>query len=118
MFSYEFCEIFKNTFFTEHLWTAAFCTPSLELRCQTKNLRVFWEGLNRSSIAKMVVELLKLWSYYVFPPNFSFVTIETEGDYHITAIIKMVYTNCFTSCRTEISKLHGMIAWCPVFHPK
>ena len=20
MFSYEFCEIFKNTFFTEHLW--------------------------------------------------------------------------------------------------
>ena len=49
-----------------------------------------------------------------FPPNFSFVTIETEGDYRITAIIKMVYTNCFTSCRTEISKLHGMIAWCPV----
>ena len=65
MFSYEFCEIFKNTFFTEHLWTTALCTPSLELRCQTKNLRVFWERLNRSSIAKMVVELLKLWSYYV-----------------------------------------------------
>ena len=24
MFSCEFCEIFKNTFFTEHLWTTAF----------------------------------------------------------------------------------------------
>ena len=23
MFSCEFCEIFKNTFFTEHLWTTA-----------------------------------------------------------------------------------------------
>ena len=23
MFSYEFCEISKNTFFTEHLWTTA-----------------------------------------------------------------------------------------------
>ena len=23
VFSYEFCEIFKNTFFTEHLWTTA-----------------------------------------------------------------------------------------------
>ena len=24
VFSYEFCEIFKNTFFTEQLWTTAF----------------------------------------------------------------------------------------------
>ena len=24
VFSCEFCEIFKNTFFTEHLWTTAF----------------------------------------------------------------------------------------------
>ena len=24
MFSYEFCEISKETFFTEHLWTTAF----------------------------------------------------------------------------------------------
>ena len=24
LFSWEFCEIFKNTFFTEHLWTTAF----------------------------------------------------------------------------------------------
>ena len=23
MFSYEFCEIFKNTFFTEHVWATA-----------------------------------------------------------------------------------------------
>ena len=23
VFSYEFCEIFKNTFFAEHLWTTA-----------------------------------------------------------------------------------------------
>ena len=23
VFSYEFCEIFKNTFFTEHLWATA-----------------------------------------------------------------------------------------------
>ena len=23
VFSYEFCEIFKSTFFTEHLWTTA-----------------------------------------------------------------------------------------------
>ena len=23
VFSYEFCEIFKTTFFTEHLWTSA-----------------------------------------------------------------------------------------------
>ena len=24
VFSYEYCEISKNTFFTEHLWTTAF----------------------------------------------------------------------------------------------
>ena len=23
VFSYEFCEVFRNTFFTEHLWTTA-----------------------------------------------------------------------------------------------
>ena len=30
MFSCEFCEIFKNTFFTEHLWTSAFEIRNVE----------------------------------------------------------------------------------------
>ena len=30
MYSYEFCEIFKNTFFTEHLGTTAFEINSKE----------------------------------------------------------------------------------------
>ena len=32
MFSWEFCEISKNTFFTEHLWTAA----SVSALCRIK----------------------------------------------------------------------------------
>ena len=30
MFSCEFYDIFKNTFFIEHLWTTAFVTPTNE----------------------------------------------------------------------------------------
>ena len=32
VFSCEFCEIFKNTFFTEHHWTTAFCYSEVHLR--------------------------------------------------------------------------------------
>ena len=32
MFSYEFCEIYKNTFFTEHLWMTA--SADLQIRMQ------------------------------------------------------------------------------------
>ena len=43
MFSFEFCEIFKNIFFTEHLWTTAsgddlsqsYVTSSPALSCDT-----------------------------------------------------------------------------------
>ena len=34
-FSCEFCEISKNTFFTEHLWTTASITPDIR-KCNSK----------------------------------------------------------------------------------
>ena len=37
MLSFEFCEIFKNTFFTEHLRTAA----SKEDCCQAQGLQLY-----------------------------------------------------------------------------
>ena len=39
VFSCEFCEIFKNTFFTEHLWTTA--SDALELYWNSISARVF-----------------------------------------------------------------------------
>ena len=40
VFSCEFCEIRKNTFFTEHLWTtASVSTSGLGYICLTKTLR-------------------------------------------------------------------------------
>ena len=39
MYSCEFCEISKNTFFTEHLWTTASSCPAITfiIRFQQKN---------------------------------------------------------------------------------
>ena len=39
MFSYEICEIFKNTFFDEHLRTTAFSSSSFKL--DLEDLTVF-----------------------------------------------------------------------------
>ena len=43
MFSGEFCEIFKNTFFTEHLWKTAsvYCDLHFELAQNSKLVKIF-----------------------------------------------------------------------------
>ena len=50
MFSYEFCEISKNTFFTEHLWTIASDfwkpDPELLLDASTMNACCVWSRIN------------------------------------------------------------------------
>ena len=57
-FSFEFCEISKNTFFTEHVWTNA----SLDLHLIKHQIIPFWnikEALNNNS---------KTWRL-ILPPN-------------------------------------------------
>ena len=44
MFSYEFCEIFKNSFFTEHLQTIAFVN--------SKNILIAFWNLYNTYLAK------------------------------------------------------------------
>ena len=42
MFSCEFCDISKNTFFTEHLWvTASLLYPLLFIKSMTYSLNIY-----------------------------------------------------------------------------
>ena len=41
VFSCEFCEISKNTFFTEHLWTAASVLSRQNFSCKLNFLRTY-----------------------------------------------------------------------------
>ena len=45
VFSYEFCEISKNTFFTEHFWATA--SKHLELKFSTELAFSFHKGVNK-----------------------------------------------------------------------
>ena len=65
VFSYEFCEIFRNTFFTEHLWTTASaiflsifytldyvkyqweCLPQLQIRWGNKVHWTSWPHIHK-----------------------------------------------------------------------
>ena len=44
VFSYEFCEISKNTFFTEHFWATA--SKHLELKFSAELAFSFHKGVN------------------------------------------------------------------------
>ena len=52
VFSCEFCEIFKNTYFMEHVRTTAFASPVLRHR-----MKVFGNNFY------IVVYLIKYWLY-------------------------------------------------------
>ena len=79
MFSCEFCEIFKNTFITEHLWT----TPSISNLCVVKSFRLFQHIFNftTTSLAilpqKIIIIYNKIYISYkkAFHNLFSFVDV-------------------------------------------
>ena len=52
VFPCEFCEIFKNTFFTEHLWTTA--SVKTKLNSSPNLLVLSWNGMNKLSQALFV----------------------------------------------------------------
>ena len=60
MFSCEFCEIFKNTFFTEHLQTTASVQPPLlqkytHCRAQLNNYG------KKLSLKRVFIQILETW---------------------------------------------------------
>ena len=57
MFSCEFCEISKNTFFTEHLWTAA-------------SEKSFIESGKKKKIREYKESQLNIYDYESFPEEF------------------------------------------------
>ena len=52
VFPCEFCEIFKNTFFTEHLWTTA--SVKTKLKSSPNLLVLSWNGMKKLSQALFV----------------------------------------------------------------
>ena len=72
VFSFEFCKIFKNTFFTEHLRTTAswddlsqsYVTSPLALRCDTSVCNNSWWSLLMLFHARMMsfCEFLKIFN--------------------------------------------------------
>ena len=82
VFSCEFCEIAKNTFFTEHVWATASFTHELSFKCclsvphHTKILRTFTVLVRMSRRRPICV--LPMWSifllifFYRYTSSFSY----------------------------------------------
>ena len=98
VFSYEICEIFKNTFFDEHLRTTAFSSPSFKLYLedltvfQDSNLRlpkikpfatVFlskFSSFRSDASSFLCYQVRKLRNSFFFLCGFSFMNIHKSQD--------------------------------------
>ena len=88
VFSYEFCEISKNTFFTEHLWTTASVQTGLSQRKSNLRLTFF---------SQCLVDVIKLVTHVC--PNVSpktFYTLVTSS--WASDIATSVFASQFFHC--------------------
>ena len=78
MFSYEFCEVFKNTFTLEHLWYMLLDFPKALTENPEKVKRTTRGLLSLTYSESRLLSLRKIQnSYYKFKNTYSKLTIET-----------------------------------------